>query len=70
MAGDSVLMSQLTGTLVLQNANIAILAKAMQQQKIEGQATVQLIQGSAAGGGGAAKGAPEPGKGSLVDVVA
>jgi len=58
MAGDPVLMSQLTGTLVLQNANIAILSKALQQQKIEGQATVDLIQGS-----GVAKGAPEPGKG-------
>jgi hypothetical protein len=65
MAGDPVLMSQLTGTLVLQNANIAILSKALQQQKIEGQATVDLIQGS-----GVAKGAPEPGKGSLVDVGA
>ena len=53
--------------LVIQNANIAVLAKALQQQKVEGREAVQLIESSSIA---AAKGAAEPGKGSLVDRVA
>lgn len=60
-------MSSLTGMLVIQNANIAVLAKTLQQQQAEGRAAVQMIAGSAVA---PPKGAPEPGKGGLVDVVA
>lgn len=51
--------------LVIQNANLAVLAKALQQQKLVGEAASKLIADSAP-----QKGAPEPGKGTLVDVVA
>ena len=53
--------------LVVQGANIALLAKVLQQQKRDGQAMVELVQGSAPA---PQQGAPEPGKGQLVDVCA
>lgn len=56
----------LTTMLVMQNANISLLAKALQQQKHLGQATVQLVEAAPV----PQRGAPEPGKGSMVDVVA
>lgn len=49
--------------LVIQNANVSLLAKALDQDRQNGHAAVQLIQSSNVG-------APEPGKGSLVDVTA
>ncbi len=57
----------LTTMLVVQGANIGLLAKALQQQKQTGQAALQLID---AGAPAPQQGAPEPGKGSLVDVTA
>lgn len=57
----------MTSMLVIQGANISLLAKVLQQQKVEGRAATQLIEGSASA---PSKGAPEPGKGQLVDVVA
>jgi hypothetical protein len=68
MSGGDATMTSLTGTLVIQNANIAVLSKSLNQQKLEGRAAVALIQ--AGGAVAPPKGAPEPGKGSLVDVVA
>lgn len=65
MAGDATL-SSLTGALVIQNVNIAVLAKALQQQKAVGKAAVDLVEASTP----RPQGAPEPGKGSLVDVTA
>lgn len=53
--------------LVVQNANIALLAKVLQQQQAAGLAAVGMIEGSAPA---PQAGAPEPGKGQLVDVVA
>lgn len=53
--------------LVLQNANLGVLAKVLQQQKRDGQAMVQLLEASAPA---PTQGAPELGKGQLVDVVA
>lgn len=57
----------MSSMLVIQGANIALLAKVLQQQKRDGQAMVQLLEGSAVT---PSKGAPEPGKGQIVDVVA
>ena len=45
---------------------VGVLKKLQGQQQLEGQAAVSLIESS----GSVQKGAPEPGKGSLVDVVA
>jgi len=59
-------MSGLTSMLVIQGANIGMLAKALQQQKADGQAAVKMIEGSSIA---PPRGAPEPGKGSLVDAV-
>lgn len=65
MAGDAT-MSSLTGMLVIQNANIAVLGKVLQQQQAEGAAAQRMIAAAAV----PPKGAAEPGKGGLVDVVA
>lgn len=59
-------MSSLTGMLVIQNANIAVLGKVLQQQQAEGAATQRMIAAAAV----PPQGAKEPGKGGLVDVVA
>ncbi len=53
-------------TLVLQGANVALLGKVMQQQERDGRAAVALIESAQVA---LPKGAPEPGKGRLVDVV-
>jgi hypothetical protein len=52
--------------LVIQNANVAVLAKVLQQQKQQGQAGVEPIRSAART---QPAGAPEPGKGTLVDVT-
>lgn len=62
MTGDAT-TGGLTAMLVIQNANVSLLAKALDQDRQNGRAAVQLIQSSNVG-------APEPGKGSLVDVTA
>lgn len=67
MAGNAPIATDGT-TLVLRGVDISLLRKMLNQQQQEGRAAVQLIASS--GVGAAAKGAPEPGKGSLVDVVA
>lgn len=56
-----------TVTIALRGVDLAVLGKLLQQQKADGRAAVDLIQSAEVG---ARKGAPEPGKGSLVDVVA
>lgn len=66
MTGDAT-TGGLTAMLVIQNANVSLLAKALNQDRQNGRAAVQLIQSSNVG---ASQGAPEPGKGSLVDVTA
>lgn len=53
--------------IVVRGADVAMLGKLLQQQKREGQAAVQLIESADVA---PARGASEPGKGSLVDVVA
>lgn len=53
--------------LVVRRADVALLGKLLQQQQSEGRAAVQLIEGAEAA---APRGAAEPGKGRLVDVVA
>ncbi len=53
--------------LVIRGVDLAVLSKVLQQQQREGRAAVQLI---AAATTPPPQGAPEPGKGSLVDVVA
>jgi hypothetical protein len=55
-------------SLVLRNVNVTLLGKVLNQQKQEGRAAVQLIAGSAEVA--PPQGAPEPGKGALVDVTA
>jgi hypothetical protein len=57
-----------TASLVLRNVNITLLGKVLDHQQQEGRAAVQLIAGAAEVA--APQGAPEPGKGSLVDVTA
>lgn len=57
-----------SASLVLRGVDVAVLGKVLNQQKQEGRAAVQMI--AAAGAVAAPKGAPEPGKGTLVDVVA
>ena len=57
-----------SASLVLRGVDVAVLGKVLNQQKQEGRAAVQMI--AAAGEVATAKGAPEPGKGTLVDVVA
>jgi len=56
-----------TVAIALRGADVAVLAKLLQQQKADGRAAVDLIQGAEIA---PRKGAPEPGKGTLVDVVA
>lgn len=53
--------------IILRGVDIGVLGKMLNQQKQEGRAAVSLIEGSSIA---PPKGAPEPGKGSLVDVVA
>lgn len=55
-------------SLVLRNVNITLLGKVLNQQRQEGRAAVQLIDGAAEVA--RPQGAPEPGKGGVVDVVA
>jgi hypothetical protein len=57
----------LSTMLVVQGANVALLAKVLQQQRRDGMACVQLLEGAAPA---PSQGAPEPGKGQLVDVCA
>jgi len=57
-----------TTALVIQGANVALLAKALEQQRALGRMAVNLLQGSAAAP--PPRGADEPGKGTLVDVTA
>lgn len=52
--------------MVVRGVDTTLLAKLLQQQRREGAAVVQLLDASAAT---PKSGAPEPGKGSLVDVV-
>ncbi len=66
MSAGSSLASQ-GATLVLRNIDVSVLAKILNQQKLEGQAAVKLIASSEVG---PTRGAAEPGKGSLVDLVA
>lgn len=54
-------------SLVLRGVDVAVLGKILNQQKQEGRAAVQMI--AAAAVQAPPKGAAEPGKGSLVDVV-
>ena len=56
-----------SASLVLRGVDVAVLGKVLNQQKQEGRAAVQMI--AAAGEVPPPKGAPEPGKGALVDVV-
>ena len=67
MSGNGSIASQ-GASLVLRGVDVAVLGKVLNQQKQEGRAAVQMI--AAAGDVAAPKGAPEPGKGALVDVVA
>lgn len=53
-------------TIAIRGADIAVLGKVLQQQKRDGRAAVDLIESSQIA---PQKGAPEPGKGRLVDVV-
>jgi hypothetical protein len=57
----------LSTMLVVQGANVALLAKVLQQQQRDGQAMVKLLDQAAPA---PPMGAPEPGKGQLVDVCA
>ncbi|HEX5054391.1 MAG TPA: hypothetical protein VFZ65_21615 [Planctomycetota bacterium] len=52
--------------LVMRGVDMAVLGKMLQQQKREGRAEAELIEAAAL----PTKGAPEPGKGTVVDVVA
>lgn len=56
-----------TTALVIQGANVALLAKALQQQRAIGRMAVQLLETAAVP---PPRGADEPGKGTLVDVTA
>ncbi len=62
-------LSSLSQALVIQNVDVALLAKALRQQQNLGKATVALLDQSAASQS-PPRGAAEPGKGSLVDMVA
>jgi hypothetical protein len=53
--------------IVLRGVDVRLLGKLLNQQKQEGRAAVQMI--AAAAVQAPPKGAAEPGKGSLVDVV-
>ena len=53
--------------IVLRGVDIGVLGKLLDQQKQEGRATVALISSARVT---PPKGAPEPGKGGRVDVVA
>jgi hypothetical protein len=57
-----------TASLVLRNVNVTLLGKVLNQQKQDGRAAVQLIDGAA--DVAPPPRAPEPGKGALVDVTA
>jgi hypothetical protein len=61
-------LAGVTTALVIQGANVALLAKALQQQRDIGRMTVQLLQSG--GPPSPPRGADEPGKGTLVDVTA
>jgi hypothetical protein len=50
----------------VRNVDTSVLARLLQQQRREGQAAVQLLDAAAVA---SPAGAPEPGKGGLVDVV-
>jgi len=62
---------QAISALVVRNANVALLAKVLQQQKVAGQAMVAMIDNTAEPAAAPPpQGAPEPGKGQQVDVTA
>ena len=77
-------LNQAIGGLAVRTANISLMAQVLAEQRVAGAQMVQLIEGSGSGGGsprptvsaeGAPapapqKGAPEPGKGERLDVVA
>ncbi|MCA8978194.1 MAG: hypothetical protein KDC98_25930 [Planctomycetes bacterium] len=80
MSSGGVFSNQAIGGLAVRNMNIAVLAQILQQQQIAGAAMVEMIQGSNPQGSAPARsagssvpsppqGAPEPGKGTLVDVT-
>jgi hypothetical protein len=54
---------------VLRGVDVRLLGKILNQQKQEGRAAVAMIDASAIAST-APKGVPEPGKGSLIDIVA
>lgn len=54
-------------TFILRGVDVRLLGKLLEQQKQEGRAAVELIEGASVA---PPRGAAEPGKGSLVDVVA
>jgi hypothetical protein len=54
--------------IVLRGVGVRVLVKALNQQRQEGRAAVSLIESAAAAA--PTRGAPEPGKGTLVDVTA
>lgn len=56
-----------TTAIVLRNVNVQLLSRLMDQQRQDGRAAVQLIEGSTRQ---TVKGANESGKGTMVDVVA
>lgn len=55
--------------VVVRGVDVGVLAKLLQQQRRDGDATVQLLE-AAAPAASPRQGAAEPGKGALVDVTA
>lgn len=55
--------------IVVRGVDVAVLGKLLEQQRREGRATVALVRGAAVQGA-EVRGAPEPGKGTLVDLLA
>jgi hypothetical protein len=53
--------------MVVRGVDTSLLARLLQQQRREGDAAVELVEAAAPA---PRAGAPEPGKGGLVDVVA
>ncbi|MEO6595966.1 MAG: hypothetical protein ABIP94_14540 [Planctomycetota bacterium] len=63
---ESCSSSSQVNALVLRGVDLRVLGMVLQQQRREGLAAAQLIDDA----GVAPQGAPEPGKGTVVDVVA
>lgn len=82
MSSAGVFSNQIIAGLAVRNVEVSLLARLLQQQKAAGAAMVRMIDGGTVGRPAAAeapvdapaaapqKGAPEPGKGSHVDVIA